>query len=128
LYTSDTIKKYKNRINHILGYCIAPPPPSVDREQKMKYYISYDEDRKSMVVTEEGGELISLIGFEEIIVSITPEPIAVTCSKDGSIPWGKKYVGDYIYCVVPQRPCLCSSCTFSRYYLDGTVDIYVGKC
>ena len=128
MYTSDTIKKYKNRINHILGYCIAPPPPSVDREQKMKYYISYDEDKKSMVVTEEGGELISLIGFEEIIVSITPEPIAVTCSKDGSIPWGKKYVGDYIYCVVPQRPCLCSSCTFSRYYLDGTVDIYVGKC
>ena len=127
MYTSDTTKKYKNRINHILGYCIAPPP-SVDREQRMKYYISYAEDRKSMVVTEEGGELISLIGFEEIIVSITPEPIAVTCSKDGSIPWGKKYVGDYIYCVVPQRPCLCSSCTFSRYYLDGTVDIYVGKC
>jgi hypothetical protein len=128
LYTSDTIKKYKNRINHILGYCIAPPPPSVDREQKMKYYISYDEDRKSMVVTEEGGELISLIGFEEIIVNITLEPIAVICLKDGSLPWVKKYVGDYIYCVVPQRPCLYSSCTFSRYYLDGTVDIYVGKC
>ena len=79
------------------------------------------------------GDSIELIkppdlGFKEIIVNPTPEPITVTCPKEGSRSWVKKYVGDYIYCVVPERPCIYSSCTFSRYYLDGTIDISVGKC
>lgn len=66
-------------------------------------------------------------GFEEVIVDPTPEPDSVTCPK-GPPAWTKKYVGNYIYCVVPERPCLYASCTFSRYNLDGTIDIYVGKC
>jgi len=61
-------------------------------------------------------------------IELVKPPDLVTCPKEGSRLWVKKYVGDYIYCVVPERPCIYASCTFSRYFLDGTVDIYGGKC
>ena len=61
-------------------------------------------------------------------LELVKPPDLVTCPKDGSKSWTKKYVGDYIYCVVPERPCIYASCTFYRYFLDGTIDIYVGKC
>ena len=69
------------------------------------------------------------LGFEEVVEPTselmpepTPKPVSINCS------WVIKYVGDYIYCIVSDRPCVYSTCTFSRYFLDGTIDIIVGKC
>lgn len=67
LYRCDTLKKYSERINLILGDCIAPPP-LVPREQRKNYYIDFDpENRSYMSVTERGRELLSIGGFIQII-------------------------------------------------------------
>jgi len=67
LYKSDNESKYTERIDTLLGDCIAPPP-SVPREERIKYYVDYDEkSRSSMIATAEGREFLSIGGFIETI-------------------------------------------------------------
>lgn len=64
-YKSYTEKEYWNRINNALGDCIAPPP-SVSRQERIRYYIDYDpDDRESLLVTREGRKFKTWTGFIE---------------------------------------------------------------
>ncbi len=65
LYNSDSDLEYKNRINNTLGDCIAP---TADRKERGKYYIAYDEDRMSLLVTSEGRKFTTWLGFVEIFL------------------------------------------------------------
>jgi hypothetical protein len=62
-YKSDSELEYKNRINNTLGDCIAPL--EADRKERIKYYVAYDEDRKSLLVTAEGRKFTTWLGFIE---------------------------------------------------------------
>ncbi len=62
-YRSDSVIEYRNRINNTFGDCIAPL--NADRKDRIKYYVAYDEDRKSLLVTAEGRKFTTWLGFTE---------------------------------------------------------------